>query len=305
MFFYNTFFNMAKSTSGGTRAMLRGRVASDVYSIGKTSTGKRQQVVRSLAEQVKNPQTIDQMRGRMIMSTVMQAVSALKPIIDHSFDGFPAGQPSISEFIRRNYALIKADVAAHPSEGNSFGLNMYKEKGIRAGQYLVSNGEAIIPAIVSLTQTNYIQISVSTEGLTMGSLKSALGFSASDSYLTLLGVRNPEAGSDAGSRFMRFSLNPNIDDATAITSDNVSTAFITDGNDTAVIEIGENGILLKMDSSLFLAAAGIIFSDKQSSGWVHSSCTLVVTGNQHPYTADVALPTYPIGTEMFLNGGDL
>ena len=46
---------MAKSKVGGTRAYIRGRIGSDVYSIGKTSAGKKQQVVRSLAEQVKNP----------------------------------------------------------------------------------------------------------------------------------------------------------------------------------------------------------------------------------------------------------
>lgn len=48
---------MAKSKSGGTRAYIRGRVGADVYSIGKTANGKKQQVVRSLAETVANPQT--------------------------------------------------------------------------------------------------------------------------------------------------------------------------------------------------------------------------------------------------------
>ena len=62
---------MAKSKNGGTRAMIRGRVGSDVYSIGKDGKGARQQVVRSLAEQVANPRTQAQMFNRMIMSTVM------------------------------------------------------------------------------------------------------------------------------------------------------------------------------------------------------------------------------------------
>ena len=93
---------MAKSKSGGTRSMIRGRVGSDVYSIGKNANGKKQQIVRSLAETVANPQTIAQMRGRMIMSTVMQAQSALKPIIDHSFDNVVGVQPNLSEFIKRN-----------------------------------------------------------------------------------------------------------------------------------------------------------------------------------------------------------
>ena len=114
---------MAKSKNGGTRSFIRGRIGSDVYSVGKDGKGARQQVVRSLAEQVANPRSSAQMFGRMVMSTVMQTVSALKPIIDHSFDGVATGQPSISEFIRRNYALVKADAEAHPASGNQFGLN--------------------------------------------------------------------------------------------------------------------------------------------------------------------------------------
>jgi hypothetical protein len=37
-------------------------------------------------------------------------------------------QPNISEFIARNYALVKADVQANPSGSNAFGLNMYQER---------------------------------------------------------------------------------------------------------------------------------------------------------------------------------
>lgn len=129
---------MAKSKSGGTRSYIRGKIGADVYSIGKDGKGNRQQVVRSLAEQVSNPQTESQMFGRMIMSTVMQAVSAFRTIIDHSFDGLPAGQPSISEFIRRNYALIRTDALAHPSSSNTFGLVKYQQKGIKAGPYIIS-----------------------------------------------------------------------------------------------------------------------------------------------------------------------
>ena len=123
---------MAKSKNGGSRAYIRGRIGSDVYSVGKNGMGEKQQVVRSLAEQVSNPRTSGQMFGRMIMSTTMQAVSALTAIIDHSFDGVPKGQPSISQFIKNNYALIKADAIAHSAASNKFGLNKYQEKGIKA-----------------------------------------------------------------------------------------------------------------------------------------------------------------------------
>ena len=139
---------MAKSKSGGTRSYIRGRIGSDVYSIGRDGKGSRQQVVRSLAEQVSNPRSQSQMFGRMIMSTVMQAVSGLAPIIDHSFDGVAKGQPSISEFIRRNYALVKADAVAHAATGNSFELSKFQEKGCKVGYYAISTGTVVKPAAV-------------------------------------------------------------------------------------------------------------------------------------------------------------
>lgn len=100
---------MAKSKSGGSRSRLRGRLANDVYSIGVDGKGKKQQVVRSLAESVANPRTLAQNKQRMILTSVALLSKALSPIIDHSFDGVPAGQPSISEFTRRAIAAYRDD----------------------------------------------------------------------------------------------------------------------------------------------------------------------------------------------------
>lgn len=116
---------MARSKSGGTRSYIRGKIGADVYCVGKDGKGSRQQVVRSLAEQVANPQTNPQMVQRMLMNSVAQLTHALKPIIDHSFAGIPAGQPSISHFRSLALDAYKADsVKAEPE----FGYVAWKEK---------------------------------------------------------------------------------------------------------------------------------------------------------------------------------
>ena len=164
---------MAKSKSGGTRTYIRGRVGSDVYSIGRDAKGKKQQVVRSLAESVANPQTQAQMRGRMIMSTIAQALAVLRPIVDHSFDNVVGARANLAEFTSRNYALIKADVAANPASGNKFGLVAYQEKGAKQGQYIIADGQAVIPAALVLTQANgVIAITLPSDAITVGGLKS-------------------------------------------------------------------------------------------------------------------------------------
>lgn len=288
---------MAKSKVGGSRAYIRGRIGSDVYSIGKDGKGTRQQVVRSLAEQVSNPRTVSQMRGRMIMSTVMQAVSAMQPIIDHSFDGLRAGQPNISEFIRQNYALIKADAEAHPASGNKFGLNKYQEKGVKVGEYKMSKGSAVVPAAVVLTQ-NTLAITLTADTMTVGGLKAALGLTA-DGYITALFL-----GETAGFLFTRIQVNTTLADATAITAENVASIFSISGNRIVTPSVYQNNINFEIDDTDNNYASGVVVSDKVNGSWIHSDCTLKLQGTA-AFTSDVALPTYPVGSEQFLNGGDL
>ena len=290
-------YNMAKSKNGGTRAFIRGRIGSDVYSVGKDGMGKRQQVVRSLAEQVSNPRSSAQMFGRMVMSTVMQAVSALQPIIDPSFDGVAKGQPSISEFIRRNYALVKADATAHPAESNVFGLNKYQEKGIQCGPWVISNGKVEKPAAVALGQAE-LQFNLTNDTLTVAGLRAALGLSA-DGYITYVCVI------DGGTvEFARLRVNPEAADATVISAETLPTIFLQEGNVTLTLTFSGTSITAKVPSSTNALSMGVIVSEKENGAWVHSACTLVSPSDMG-IPSDVALPTYPVGTEQFLNGGDL
>ena len=287
---------MAKSKSGGTRSYIRGRVGSDVYSIGKNAKGKKQQVVRSLAETVANPQTIAQMRGRMIMSTIMQAQSALKPIIDHSFDNVVGVQPNLSEFIRRNYALIKADVAANPSSGNAFGLNAYQEKGVKQGAYIISDGKAAIPAAVSIDKAaGVITIALSAGTMTMAGLKAALNFGNED-FLTIVGIDLANAA-----EYCRYHINQSLADDTAISASNIASVFETEGNATPVVAVAGNAITITL--AAVAGSCAFIVTRKVSDGFIHSKAVLGA-GTNLSWNADAALPTYPVGENKFLNGGD-
>lgn len=288
---------MAKSKNGGTRSFIRGRIGSDVYSVGKDGKGARQQVVRSLAEQVANPRSSAQMFGRMVMSTVMQAVSALKPIIDHSFDGIATGQPSISEFIRRNYALVKADAEANPASGNNFGLVKYQEKGIKGGHFIVSNGSVQLPTTVEMGRS-VMTINLSAGALTVGGLKSALGLSA-DGYLTALLV-----GSVPGAQFFRVKLTTTLSDDTTITSGNVASLFTIESTAAVTVTLISNAISFEIAHTGDFETTGVIVSEKIAGAWQHNQCILSGDGD-YSFPANTALPTYPTGAQMFLNGGDL
>lgn len=288
---------MAKSKSGGTRSYIRGRVGADVYSIGKDAQGKKQQVVRSLAESVANPQTQSQMRGRMIMSTVMQAVAALKPIIDHSFDNVTGRQPNISEFISLNYAKVKADVLAHPSSGNAFGLNKYQEKGVKRGAYIIADGDAQLPSTLVLTKASgIIAITMAADAVTIAGLKSALGMT-SEEYFTLVGIT-----ADGKANYERFRVNPTLPDNTAISSSNIGDVFAVEGNAAATVSVASNVISITLNSVANCCA--VIISKKVSGGYVHNEAVLGSIAGAD-FNADAALPTYPVGAQDYLNGGDI
>ena len=289
---------MAKSKVGGSRAYITGRIGSDVYSLGKDGKGKRQQVVRSLAVEVANPRSQAQMFNRMIMSTVMQAVSSTAKIIDHAFDGLPKGQPSISEFIRLNYNLVKADAVAHPASDNTFGLNKYQEKGMKVGEWIIASGSAVIPAAV-VGSNSEVRIALTADTLTVGGLKAALGLTA-DGYITVCYLE--EGGSF---QFIRFYLSTALADDTAIAAGNVNSLFTQEGTAQSTVELmGNNIVLFSQGESVNAHCTGVIISDKENGQWIHSNCQMKVAF-EPAYTADDALPTYPVGSEQFLNGGDI
>ena len=288
---------MAKSKSGGTRTYLRGRVGSDVYSIGRDSKGKKQQVVRSLAESVSNPQTSAQMRGRMILSTIAQALAVLRPIVDHSFDNVIGAQANLSEFTSRNYGLIKADIAAHPASGNSFGLVAYKEKGAKQGAYVISDGQATIPAALVLTKASgIIAITLPSDAVTIGGLKSALGMT-SEEYFTLVGLTT-----NGAANYERFRVNPTLADTTAITSSNIGDVCAVEGNAVASIAIAANVISITLAS--VAGDCAVIVSKKANGKYIHNEAVLG-DGADFSAPSDAVLPTYPVGNENYLNGGDI
>lgn len=290
---------MAKSKSGGTRAYIRGRVGSDVYSVGKTAKGKKQQVVRSLAETVANPQTEAQMFGRMIMSTVMQNVAALRPLIDHSFDNVTGKQPNISEFIARNYALAKADAIAHPSSGMKFGLNKYQEKGAKGGALVIAAGQVPNASAVTNDVSNgQITIDLAAGSETFGDLKAALGLEGGD-YITMVEIMD-----DGSLNYCRMFLSATAADSTSVTTEALATLLTLETEGTFEVSYSSTTHKVSVSNYESANAIGYILSKKTASGWEHNNAVMTPHTSMK-WSADVALPTYPTGSEQFLNGGDI
>lgn len=292
---------MAKSKVGGSRAYIRGRIGADVYSIGKDGKGTRQQVVRSLAEQVSNPRTESQMRGRMIMSTVMQAVSYLSPIIDHSFDGTPKGQPSISEFISRNYALVKKDVQMHPDDNNNFDLVPYGRKGLVNGRFQISNGKAQLPNAIKADNEDNLYLTLDQVNPTVADFKAAWELSK-DEYLTTAQPAINLQGEYEGVKFARLSFDFAVADTTALTTEVLNAALKVEGNMNVTVSYADSAV--KFSGPAVESKSQIIVSRIIDGVYQHNEAYMVESTSLD-YAAEKILPTYPTGTQLFLNGGDL
>lgn len=120
-------------------------------SVGKVTFRKGvkgETIASQKAEKVHNPQTEDQAYQRMCMNTAMKAYSAMKEICNHSFEGVPYGQKSMSAFIQENLYGIKSGFAG-VSQALNFG---FTAKGIMGNvaprPFLVSKGSLKNPSDV-------------------------------------------------------------------------------------------------------------------------------------------------------------
>ena len=77
------------------------------------STYRGMQVTKSRVAKVTNPQTDFQMRQRLHLVQVANAATKLKGLIDHSFEGVPYGQASISRFRSLNLQKNLLEVVSY------------------------------------------------------------------------------------------------------------------------------------------------------------------------------------------------
>lgn len=268
-----------------------------------------QQVTKDRVSYVKNPRTGAQMDGRCLMATASAAYSHMRAIVDHSFEGVTYGQKSMSKFIADNYELLKADAAA----GNrDFGYNEYRERGLKAGKWKISEGtlpEATPDYDITVDDGN-IQLAWAFSGLTASS-------TASD-FAAAMGIGVGEmqticfmflAKDEVTWRFAFIRIKCKAVGDVALTTSNYEDYFTVESNlGTETAEATTGGFNFNYadantdDGSDIVK--GVINSKKSAAGWLRSTCYMVLTDGMavEPSFAN-AVATFPSGKSYILNGG--
>lgn len=262
-----------------------------------------EQITKERVSKVKNPRTISQMRQRMLMATIGAAYSYLKAIADHSFEGKTVGQQNMSEFMRIN--LNKFRDAAQNSNA-AYAMNAYGDKLINPMRYILAKGS--LPALpYVINSTNQIELSYNVEDVsTAEKVYDAMGIKKGDmvTFCWVVGNASLVAGV--------FKYTPNQFNIVRLKADktgavaNPHDAFTFESNHADLdINIVLAAKVLKLTTSE--ANFGAVILSRQNAGvWLRSDATMV--GNKS-IIAGVSvgnqLATYPIESELILNGGEM
>lgn len=262
-----------------------------------------EQITKERVSKVKNPRTISQMRQRMLMATIGAAYSYLKAIADHSFEGKTVGQQNMSEFMRLNLNKFRE---ASLNNSAAYAFNAYQDKLINPMRFILAKGSLpAMPFVISAT--NQIELSYNvTDASTAEKVYEGMGLNKGDmvTFVWVVGTSSLVGGI--------FKYTPNrlnivrlkADKTGAIATPHDAFSFESNHEDLD-INISKQGDVLKLSSTI--ANIGAVILSRQSNGvWLRSDA--VMAGNKSIYegvTVGNQLGTYPIVSELILNGGDM
>lgn len=262
-----------------------------------------EQITKERVSKVKNPRTISQMRQRMLMATIGAAYSYLKAIADHSFEGKTVGQQNMSEFMRLN--LNKFRDAAQDSNA-AYAMNAYGDKLINPMRYILAKGS--LPALPYVANTsNQIELSYNVEDVsTAEKVYDAMGIKKGDmlTFCWVIGNASLVAGVFKYTPAQFNIVRLKADKSGAVASPHDAFSFESNHADLD-INIVFSEKVLKLTTTL--ANFGTVIQSRQNAGtWLRSDATMV--GNKS-IIAGVSvgnqLATYPIDSELILNGGEM
>ena len=261
------------------------------------------QITKERVYKVKNPRTMSQMRQRMLMTTIGAAYSYLKVIADHSFEGKTVGQQNMSEFMRLNLNKFRD---ASKNDTASYAFNSYKDKLINPMRYILSKGS--LPELAfAVNAQNQIEMQFNVETIaTAKDVYDAMGIQEGD-LVTFVWVNG-----QASLLKNVFTYTPerlNIvrlyaDKVGAITNPHDAFTFDANHSDLDINVTFGSGVLKLASTEANFGA--VILSRKTGNVWLRSNSTMV--GNK-AIIAGVSvgsqLNTYPIESELILNGGEM
>ena len=274
---------MARSKQGGAWGFLRGKVGGMSYSIlgaDKSGSGKKEQIIRSLPESVKNPQTAGQTMQRMKLAPAQKFYTAFSELLSNAFQGIPYGDAS------RRYFMALAMRAEGP----------YVQKGVDRfipAAYVFSQGS--LPSVgiepfeggaTVITLAN--EVAEGTTTITNAEFAELLG--VGEDYQLSIAVVNNVNGVFVPS-YIPFENRLQIKDLPE------GTLAIADGKVTI------NPAALGLDMSAMVACCVVLSVQDASGAWLRSTQEMIISNELRsslygPDALENAIYSYQSGTTV-------
>lgn len=266
------------------------------------------QITKDRVEIVKNPRTQSQMAQRCLMATASAAYSAMRKIVNHSFQGYSYGQQNMSKFISENVFLLQNAVEIGATD---YGYNPFRDRSFKPGAYMISRG-TLTPTVYTIDavcETPRIRLTL-MDGLlpsnyTANDIAEMMGLSLGEMSTICMIFGSDEAGWNFGFlriRFIKAGDEP-LNDELVFTQhfeleSNIATPDVVLGADYLGFTIYEENI--RESWNVYF---GAIYSRKSANGWLRSTSYITVPdGTELQPDYETALATYPQGTGYILNG---
>lgn len=248
---------MARSKQGGAWGFLRGKVGGMSYSIlgaDKSGSGKKEQIIRSLPESVKNPQTAGQTMQRMKLAPAQKFYSAFSELLSNAFQGIAYGDAS------RRYFMALAMKAEGP----------YVQKGV----------DRFIPAAYVFSQGSLPSIGI--EPFEGGATVITLANEVAEGKTTITNAEFAELLGVAENYQLTIAVVNNVngvfipsyipfDDRLQIKDLPEGTLAIADGKVTI------NPAALGLDMSAMVACCVVLSVQDASGAWLRSTQEMIIS----------------------------
>lgn len=271
-------------------------------------------VMRVINRSVKNPRTTAQLIQRIITKTVAKQYSAMKEIVDHSFEGVTAGANTMARFRSINNTLLRERIAAAQQAGNKFDeiFNFIPLKTNKLLPVAVQISEGTLPRMAAVAGVDEAHLPLPNGANTYQSVIDVLGLERGD-QLTFVTIEAINESGDLAFKFARVILDPREADGTAAP---LSTAFIGE-NDTIVkpsfrnegsfesLEFVQDDVATQNKIGFSfndaVLAAAVIASRKVNNDWLRSTEVMSLSPDLQGYDISLqeALDLAIQGTEIY------
>ena len=269
------------------------------------------QVTKDRVEKVKNPRTPAQMDQRMLMKTVGAAYSAMREIVDHSFQGYSYGMQNMSHFLSVNAEKLRSWLN-NPAKEPVFVA--YGQNYLTGNPWRIAEGTAshilVTPTAAQTSSSLAVTLSDNVTGdFTASKFFDMLGIKVGE--LCTICIIYADANGDANFAFIRFTALQAGD--TALTAENYGDYIKIETNKAGMAVTldatsGKGGFVCTWTGSEFEDQGSVIMatihSAKVDGVWTRSTENFEPEEFFGGQIYDDAIATYPVGEAKILNGGN-